>query len=122
MGSDSDQGQHRPEPTATDRRILEELRDRILAARGERVWKLIVYGSREQGQATPGSDFDLLVVETDPVVPLDEGRRLRMLLEDLPLVVDLRVMGGREFQETKEVIGGPAYPAHKYGVVLNEVG
>jgi hypothetical protein len=29
-------------------------------------------------------------------------------------------MGEREFEETQNVIGGLAYPAHKYGVVLYE--
>jgi hypothetical protein len=29
-------------------------------------------------------------------------------------------MGEQEFEETKNVIGGLAYPAHKYGVVLCE--
>lgn len=29
-------------------------------------------------------------------------------------------MGEQEFEETKNVIGGRAYPAHKYGIVLNE--
>lgn len=30
-------------------------------------------------------------------------------------------MGELEFEETKEVIGGLAYPANKYGIVLNEI-
>jgi len=29
-------------------------------------------------------------------------------------------MGEEEFEETREVIGGLAYPAQKYGVVLYE--
>ena len=105
-----------------DRRISNELRDRIFAARGNQVRKLILYGSRVQGTATPDSDFDLLVVEADPVVPREESRQLRRLLADLQVPVDVWVMGEQEFEETKEVIGGLAYPAHKYGVVLNEIG
>ena len=105
-----------------DRRISEELRDRILAARGDQVRKLILYGSRARGAATPDSDFDLLVVEADPVAPREESRQLRHLLEDLPVPVDVWVMGELEFEETKDVIGGLAYPAHKYGIVLNEIG
>ena len=105
-----------------DRRISNELRDRIFAARGTQVRKLILYGSRVQGTATPDSDFDLLVVEADPVVPREESRQLRRLLADLPVPVDVWVMGEQEFEETKDVIGGLAYPAHKYGIVLNEIG
>lgn len=106
---------------AADRRISAELRDRILAARGDQVRKLILYGSRARGAATSDSDFDLLVVEADPVVPREESRQLRRLLEDLPVPVDVWVMGEQEFEETKGVIGGLAYPAHKYGIVLNEI-
>jgi predicted nucleotidyltransferase len=105
-----------------DRRIGEELKNRILAARGDQVRKIILYGSRAQGGATPDSDFDLLVVEADPVVSREEGQQLRRVLGDLPVPVDVWVMGEQEFEETKDVIGGLAYPAHKYGVVLNEIG
>lgn len=105
-----------------DRRISDEVRDRIFAARGNQVRKLILYGSRVQGTATPDSDFDLLVVEADPVVPREESRQLRRLLADLQVPVDVWVMGEQEFEETKDVIGGLAYPAHKYGIVLNEIG
>jgi hypothetical protein len=34
--------------------------------------------------------------------------------------VDIWVTGEEEFKETRDVIGGLAYPAHKYGVVLYE--
>lgn len=104
-----------------ERRVSEELRDRILAARGDQVRKLILYGSRARGEATPYSDFDLLVVEADPVALREERRQLRRLLEDLPIPVDVWVMGEMEFEETKAVIGGLAYPANKYGIVLNEI-
>lgn len=113
---------HRPGLAADDRRISEELRSRILAARGEQVRRIILYGSRAQGRATSDSDFDLLVVEADPVAPREESRALRRVLEDLPVSVDVWVMGEQEFEETKNVIGGLAYPAHKYGIVLNEIG
>ncbi len=104
----------------TDRRIVEELRDKILAANGERIRRVILYGSRARGTATPDSDFDLLVIEADPVKKLQEMSRLRQAIRDIPYPVDIWVMGEQEFEETKEVIGGLAYPAHKYGVVLYE--
>jgi len=58
---------HRCGLAADDRRISEELRDRILAARGDQVRRIILYGSRAQGRAAPDSDFNLLVVEADKV-------------------------------------------------------
>ena len=122
MTTHSKPNPNRQDLPSGDRRISEELRDRIMAARGDQVRKLILYGSRARGAATPDSDFDLLVVEADPVAPREERRQLRQLLEDLPVPVDVWVMGEQEFEETKEVIGGLAYPAHKYGIVLNEIG
>ena len=103
-----------------DRRIGEELSQRILSVSGDRIRRIILYGSRAQNAATVDSDFDLLVVETDPVSKQEERRRLCRQLVDLSVPVDVWVMGEQEFEETKTIIGGLAYPAHKYGVVLNE--
>ncbi len=103
-----------------DRKIAEELKSRLLACDGDRIRRVILYGSRAQGSATEDSDFDLLVVEKDPVSKREEMRRLRQALSDLDYPVDVWVMGAEEFEETRNVIGGLAYPAHKYGVLLYE--
>jgi predicted nucleotidyltransferase len=103
-----------------DRKIAEELKSRLLACDGDRIRRVILYGSRAQGSATEDSDFDLLVVEKDPVSKREEMRHLRQALSDLDYPVDVWVMGVEEFEETRNVIGGLAYPAHKYGVLLYE--
>lgn len=106
--------------TEHDRKTAEELKIKLLAQRKEKIRRLILYGSRARGTASPDSDFDLLVIEADPVLPWDEMRRLRQVMHNLPYPVDVWVMGETEFEETKNVIGGLAYPAHKYGVILYE--
>lgn len=103
-----------------DRRVAEALRDRLLTQCGGKIRRVILYGSRARGVATSHSDFDLLVIEADPVARREETLRLRRALDDLPYPVDIWVLGEEEFEETKDVIGGFAYPAHKYGVVLYE--
>jgi predicted nucleotidyltransferase len=103
-----------------DRKIAEELKKCLLACDGERIQRVLLYGSRAQGTATEESDFDLLVVEKDPVAKWKEMARLRQAVGDEDRVVDIWVMGELEFEETKHVIGGLAYPAHKYGLVLYE--
>ena len=103
-----------------ERRVALLLKDRILAETDQPIRQIILYGSRTQGRGRPDSDFDLLVVAADPVVKRDERQRLRAYLTDEPYEVDAWVMGEMEFKETKEVIGGLAFPAHKYGVVLYE--
>jgi hypothetical protein len=45
-------------------------------------------------------------------------RRLRQVMRDLPHPVDVWVLGKREFAETKNIIGGFAYPAYNHGIVL----
>lgn len=103
-----------------DLRTVEELKNRLLVEANGRIRRIILYGSRARGMAVSDSDFDFLVIETDPVSKREEMLRLRRVLEDLAVAVDVWVMGETEFQETKGVIGGLAFPAYKYGVVLYE--
>jgi uncharacterized protein len=106
--------------TESDQKTAEELRARLLAHWAGRIRRIILYGSRACGTALPDSDFDLLVIQTDPVSKREEMQRWCRAVYDLPYPVDVWVMGEQEFEETKNVIGGLAYPAHKYGVVLYE--
>ena len=106
--------------TEQEHQVALLLKDRILAGTDQPIRQIILYGSRTQGRGCPDSDFDLLVVAADPVVKQDERQRLRAYLTDVPYEVDVWGMGEIEFEETKEVIGGLAFPAHKYGVVLHE--
>src|SRR5439155_12301007 len=106
--------------TVNDQRIAAELQRKLLAQEHATIRRVILYGSRARGTASPDSDFDLLVIEAEPVSKREEIQRLRRAVHDLPNPVDVWVMGEREFEETKDVIGGLAYPAHKYGVVLYE--
>lgn len=103
-----------------DRRFVEEVRDKFLTENGARIRKVILFGSRATGAARADSDFDFLIVESGPVAKREEALRLRRTLGDLPYPVDVRVMSEEEFEETKLVVGGLAYPAHKHGVVLYE--
>ena len=74
------------------------LKNRILTGTGQSIRKIILYGSRAQGTARPDSDFDVLVVEADPVVKRDERRRLRTSLAGVPYAVDVWVMGEVEIR------------------------
>ncbi len=99
-----------------ERALVEQLRRSLLACAGDRIRSIILYGSRATGSARPDSDFDVLVVEKPPVVKREERRRLRAALREFPHCVDVWVMDEEEFRETKDVIGGIAYPASKYGL------
>jgi predicted nucleotidyltransferase len=80
--------------------------------------RVILFGSAATGDMTADSDLDLLVIEPEVANTRQESVRLRMALEDVPWPVDVIVMSRQRFEETKDVAGGIAYPAHKYGKVL----
>lgn len=100
--------------------VVRELRDRLLAGDGQRISRVILFGSQAVGKGGPGSDLDVLVVEDELRSKRQEAVRLRRAVGDLPYPMDIVVMSEEESQETKDVIGGLAYPAHRYGVVIYE--
>jgi predicted nucleotidyltransferase len=82
--------------------------------------RVILFGSAATGEMTADSDLDLLVVESRVSNTRRESIRLRAALEDVPFPIDVIVMSRQRFDDTKNVVGGIAYPAHKYGRVLYE--
>jgi predicted nucleotidyltransferase len=101
-----------------DETLLNEVVRRVLTvARPDRI---ILFGSAATGQMTKDSDIDLLVVEPELANPRDRSVRIRRALGDVQYPVDVIVMSSERFEETKNLIGGIAYPAQKYGRVLYE--
>lgn len=97
------------------------LKARILFIAGDRVSKIILFGSRARGEARPDSDFDLLILMHAPIG--DKRQQLVELYRGLTgcgAVVEPWVMSVDEFEETKSVVGGLAYAAGKEGIVLYE--
>ena len=101
-----------------DETLLSEVVRRVLTvARPDRI---ILFGSAATGHMTEDSDLDLLVVESEPANTRDRSVRIRRALGDVRYPVDVIVMSSARFEETKNLIGGIAYPARKYGRVLYE--
>jgi len=98
----------------TLRRIVSEI---VRLAHPDRV---ILFGSAASGSMTADSDLDLLVVEPEVSDTRRESVRLRTALAGTPFPLDVIVMSRERFEETRDVVGGIAYPAHKYGKVLYE--
>ena len=84
--------------------------DRIVAFTNPDV--IYLFGSRARGDHEPDSDLDLLVVVPDPV---GDRRQRQSELQDALVgsrpIVEPWIMGRLEFEETKDVVGGLAYPA-----------
>lgn len=101
-----------------DEKVTAEIVRRILGvARPQRV---ILFGSAATGRMTRDSDIDLLVLEGNPGNPREESVRLRETLRGMGYPFDVIVMSTERFEESKDVIGGLAYPARKYGKVIYE--
>jgi predicted nucleotidyltransferase len=65
--------------------IISEFRDRIQAEYGDRLVKLVVFGSEARGDAEPDSDIDLLVVLKGPVELGKEVNRLGQIRSEFCL-------------------------------------
>jgi Nucleotidyltransferase domain. len=69
---------------------------------------------------TRDSDIDILIVEPGATDYHEESVRIRRALGNVGFPVDVIVISKERFEETKNIFGGIAYPAHKYGKVLYE--
>ena len=102
-----------------DESLVREIIRRIVSvAKPERI---ILFGSASTGRMTKDSDIDLLILESDPPDARGERLRIRQALQDLGHPFDVIVMPTENFEESKDVIGGIAYPANKYGRVVYEI-
>ena len=82
--------------------------------------RIILFGSAAAGKMTRDSDIDLLVVEPSPEDRRRESVRIGDVLRGLGYPFDVIVITTEWFEATKNVIGGIAYPANKYGKVIHE--
>lgn len=80
--------------------------------------RIILFGSAATGKMTRHSDIDLLILKENSRDPFKESLRVREELEELGFPFDVFVMSSSRFEITKDIIGGLAYPANKYGKVL----
>jgi len=101
-----------------DESLVREIVRRILSIAAPD--KIILFGSAASGGMTRDSDIDLLIVDPDPGDRHKEGVRLRQILRGLGYPFDIIVISTEWFEESKNVIGGIAYPANKYGKVIYE--
>jgi predicted nucleotidyltransferase len=101
-----------------DEQTIQEIVQRILTA--ARPDKIILFGSAATGQMTRDSDVDLLIVEPDTSDQRNEYVRIIKALWDIRYPFDVLFINTRWFEESKDIIGGIAYPANKYGKVIYE--
>ncbi len=82
--------------------------------------RIILFGSAATREINKDSDIDLLVLQSSPSDTRKESVRVRQAVRGLGYPFDIIVMTTERFEETKNVVGGIAYPANKYGKVIYE--
>ena len=101
-----------------DETVLTEVVRRVLAvAKPDRI---ILFGSAATGQMTKDSDIDILIVERAVRNRHEECVAITDAIGDVRFPVDVKVISSERFEATKNIIGGIAFPAHKYGGILYE--
>lgn len=83
--------------------------------------RIILFGSRARGYASPDSDYDLLVVVDDDVPPelltLDAGFRAAL---PFPRAADVIPCRSTTYDRRSHIVGTLCHTAHNEGVVVYE--
>jgi predicted nucleotidyltransferase len=95
---------------------IQEMTRRIVSA--AKPVKVILFGSRARETTRSGSDVDLLVIERDPVAQHQEAVRLRRLLRDFKVPIDVIVVGQSFAERYGNIPRSVLYPAFQEGRIL----
>ncbi|HUU22011.1 MAG TPA: nucleotidyltransferase domain-containing protein, partial [Phycisphaerae bacterium] len=98
--------------------LLHELVRRV--RRAIRPEKIVLFGSRARGEARPGSDFDLLVVQRSTRPRYERARPVYAAIADLPAEVEVVVYTPQEIEEWRQVPRAFVTTALRQGKVLYE--
>ena len=82
--------------------------------------RIILFGSYANGTPTEESDLDLLIIKDNGLPSRLQNRKVRKILSDLKVPVDVIVKTSKEFETYKDIIGTIIYPANKFGKVIYE--
>jgi predicted nucleotidyltransferase len=95
---------------------IQQAVERLVAAANPS--KVILFGSYARGDATEDSDLDLMVIEQDVPNKFDEMVRLRNVMGDIGVGVDLLVYSDWEASRRSLVPGTVLYRAFREGRVM----
>jgi uncharacterized protein len=102
----------------TQDRTLHEIIKRVLSVGGPQ--KVILFGSRARGDAKPGSDYDLLVIESSDLPRYRRAAKYRKALTGVCLTKDIVVWTPEEVAEWQNVPNAFITTAINEGIVLYE--
>lgn len=97
---------------------IDEIRKRI--AENFKPKKIILFDSYANGTPTQDSDLDLLIIKDSNLPARLQSYKIRKMLSDLKIPVDVIVKTAKEFEIYKDIVGTVVYPASKFGKVIYE--
>ncbi|MBU0622605.1 MAG: nucleotidyltransferase domain-containing protein [Gammaproteobacteria bacterium] len=95
---------------------IQQAVDRLVVAANPS--KVILFGSYARGDANEDSDLDIMVIEREVQNAGEEMIRLRNVMGDVGIGVDLLVYSDREASRRSQVPGTLLYWAFKEGKVI----
>lgn len=101
----------------TSEKLNEAVRRLVIAARPSRI---ILFGSHAGGHPNADSDVDLMVIQDEVKDPAAESVRLRRVLKDLVMAMDLVVVSRQQFDYWRDTPGNVFFEASAGGKVLYE--
>jgi len=105
-----------------DRKIISELKDRIVQTTGASLKKIIVFGSRVRGDASEDSDLDVIILVTQKTTEIEkklEDMVYQLMWDyDFKPIISLKIFAESQFSQA--VRKGFSFYRHvmKEGVVL----
>ena len=97
--------------TQAERKWLDSYRRELRDKHHGDVEQMLLYGSKERGDAGPNSDLDILVVEPEVENAAEEAIRLLRTLRGLALTADIIVVSERDADEWRDVRGSIIHSA-----------
>ncbi len=82
--------------------------------------KIILFGSYARGDFTKDSDLDLLVIVPRLVDRIEGMARLRLILRNIPMALDVVVYTRDEVEEREHLRGTMLYHALHQGTILHD--
>ena len=108
--------------SAADADLLRQVTDAIVAAASPE--RIILFGSQARGEALPGSDIDLVVVEHEPFGPgrsrRAEAGRIAWACRAIPVPQDVVLCSEAEFARWRHSTNHPVGRAAREGRVIYE--
>ncbi len=105
---------------ADDLATAREMARRIVEVAGDRVERIILFGSRARGDAHPDSDYDLLVVTSDEMTRKEERELYSAARLRLGVIPEVWTVQEDVFQATRGIVGCLSYFASYDGVTIYE--